>query len=1071
MSGLDFQVVDVKFTQGLDTKTQAKLVIPGKWNQLNNISIADDNTPKRRDGVTALVATRNGNSLATYNNELLAISGPSAFTISNVGTPAATSVPGVVGNVFVSKSEICRTSSMQDSVDCATSGTGWTCYAWRDLNVLGNATGISVTLVDEATGSHVIPPTQINTTAAASSVSPRVVYSGGAFFVLYGDTATTVIRCRVIDLTAPTTIGADTLLVTDANIDINRFDAIEFGVTITFTSSALVVYSVVGASADSVRMVQVIRAGTTPSINVGPVSVYTAAQIAHGSIAGLTAVAINAIFAGVYVVTTGAGPGINGAVVTNAFALSTASTNLDGFTCTNTSGHIVGCLVNGNTQLFADDQSGYAATSSGLGNIRTVTVSQALAVVIAGSNFTPAALFRINAAEASGPQGPFIHGKPFTTNTTPYTVFLPTCIMENWGTVGVNTATQSTQSTLLLFNCSTAQVVAKALCGTYAPPAIQGSNPHVATPTSSPALSSGVYAVPAYERSRLVLVNGQNVSPSGVCRISFTINTTLPHSRIQLGGATFIAGGNIVTYDGLNIVEHGFTLAPEGISVTTAAGAGSITAGVHDVVAVYEWVDNAGQRNQSAPSIPVAITAGAANTDTFTVRVPTLLVSQKSGVTIALYMTLAGGVTFFRVGTFATATSNTTAAAIVSPTISSADTTISSNEILYATVAGFTGGTASANISPGPAAALCVHQNRLFYSRADSPNEWGYSQPLATGTGLQFNELLGGLVDVKSGGIVGMETMDEKLIFFCTNRPYVLFGNGADANGQFSTYGTPSEIPADVGCVDAKSIIRMPRGIIFKSQKGWYQMGRDLVCRYIGEGVNDYDANAVTAAVLMADRQETRFASSSGTQLIYNYEVRDGMETLNPVADGQWTTSTMSAHDYLVSDAVYWSAIGAYVTLSLTDGLNKDTPGVYLDSPGAVAQRAIVTTLRTSFLHPGALESFQRVRRIYLTGTAPNSVAAVTSTVNIAVDYDDAYGGVAPGAYNFSTALGTIAFGASMPIDLRAKLRRQKCKSVAFTFTDTPTTSIPAGVNWQALALEVGLKRGPNRLPAAQSVG
>ena len=53
---LNFQTVDVKFTKGLDTKTQAKLVIPGKWQQLENCTLEDNGTPQRRDGSIALVA-------------------------------------------------------------------------------------------------------------------------------------------------------------------------------------------------------------------------------------------------------------------------------------------------------------------------------------------------------------------------------------------------------------------------------------------------------------------------------------------------------------------------------------------------------------------------------------------------------------------------------------------------------------------------------------------------------------------------------------------------------------------------------------------------------------------------------------------------------------------------------------------------------------------------------------------------------------------------------------------------------------------------------------------------------
>ena len=60
-------------------------------------------------------------------------------------------------------------------------------------------------------------------------------------------------------------------------------------------------------------------------------------------------------------------------------------------------------------------------------------------------------------------------------------------------------------------------------------------------------------------------------------------------------------------------------------------------------------------------------------------------------------------------------------------------------------------------------------------------------------------------------------------------------------------------------------------------------------------------------------------------------------------------------------------------------------------------------------------------------------------------------------------------FTVGNPVDFRHSLQHQKCKSVAFTFVDTPTVGNPSGVNFQDLSLELGLKRGLKKLPAAQS--
>jgi len=239
--------------------------------------------------------------------------------------------------------------------------------------------------------------------------------------------------------------------------------------------------------------------------------------------------------------------------------------------------------------------------------------------------------------------------------------------------------------------------------------------------------------------------------------------------------------------------------------------------------------------------------------------------------------------------------------------------------------------------------------------------------------------------------------------------------------------------------------------------------------QYIGDAVKAWDAYQPSASVLLEDRHECRFSLSAGgsapSALVYSYLTK------------QWSTTTIQGGfgTYAPRDALWWAAGGLYASCSLLDGVNKDTPGVYVDAPGAAAGRVITTTARTSWLHLGAMEGFQRVKWLYLTGASTSS-ASPTSTLGIGVDFDDVYDGtflVTPnGSYIASVNLGTLTFTnpASRVVDVRHKLRRQKCKSVAFTFVDTPASAGAPSLNLQALALVVGVKRGTNKLPAAQGV-
>jgi len=112
---------------------------------------------------------------------------------------------------------------------------------------------------------------------------------------------------------------------------------------------------------------------------------------------------------------------------------------------------------------------------------------------------------------------------------------------------------------------------------------------------------------------------------------------------------------------------------------------------------------------------------------------------------------------------------------------------------------------------------------------------------------------------------------------------------------------------------------------------------------------------------------------------------------------------------------------------------------------------------------------FQRVRKMYMTATA---AAAPTTPLVISVDFDDMYDLDADGAYSMTVDLATITFDNIAAIDLRHKLSRMKCKSVAFSFLEGSADELLVPLTgMQAMSLEVGIKTGVNRLPATQSVG
>ncbi len=1081
---LDYQVAPITFTKGLDTHSQRKLVVPGKWDTLVNVSLSEDGSVRRRDGFEALVDGQAGNWLATHNDELLIANGSEVSTVAaGLGSPKTVArANGHLPYVDVSRSEVAHDGANRDFQDMAASSTH-ACYVWRGY-AAGAAvvTGIYCTLVDLATGAKLID----NELVDNFDSHVRVVSADGFFYIV--TLRAGVISCATIDGNAPSTLGSLTVVALDGNIPAKAFDACDFG------SEVIIVY----AYNDGVTSVRAaaITGGGTPTISAGPLNLVTEAAVTNASIQALAVRGYDSpTLIGAYLLHSAGGAlaaGLVGAVISDtAFTVATAATALSPTPAPAVASacHVTATPVGSNMHVFADNQSSYGTAA--IRPLFAASYSPTLVAVAAGGAMMNSACFTVNGAQASGPQGPFIAGKAFTSGGTS---FLPVCMMENYFSLslGTNTKTLNEQNAFFLLRVDTigspfvASVVGGALYQTLGMfdatlgGTTSGSTgaPTICTPGSTPAISSG-FGICLQERGDLQLTNGFNTTPVGLSHLTLTPRTTSPGTDAQLAECAYFSGGQLGAYDGRQIVQNGFPMFPEGCSaVVSAPGGGTkLTVGVHQVVFVYEWYDGAGNRHQSAPSLPISVTV-ANVTDQINCLVPTTQIAQSAGwdpsistLRIVGYMTTAGGLQFYRAITSYTPVTNSVAATTVAYVIGAVvmtDDRLATNELLYTQPN--QAGTTLPNMPAGPMHGVGVSQGRLWGFASDS-NRYVYSQEPLPNVGLQFNnDALGGPLPSESGDGVMVAELDEKTILLCGRKLYVVYGNGPTPSGGFNNFSDPQEIPSDVGCSDARSVLSMPRGLMFKSEKGWYLLGRDLSVRYVGEGVARWDEYDVSSAVMMGDRQECRFSSGNAAcpTLVYSYEV------------DAWSVFYMGnlIHPGTVTDAVWWPATGRYVHLQPSDaifpGLMQDTPGEYIDGLGTSDPLQALIYARTSWLRVAALEGFQRIRRMYLTATGADDTLPDTNLV-IAVDFDDLYEADAPGAYTVTVPLGPVGVSADDPesIDLRHRLARQKCKSVAFSFLEgggvDPSANPLDGL--QVSSLEVGVKRNVNRLPAAQTIG
>ena len=1087
VEGLQFQNVDVKFDDGLDTFTANKLVVPGKWLGLQNVTLARDGSFRRRDGVEVIGPT-NGNALVLRDNQLASLNGAAGFSLTMDGKSAA--LPGRHGYVELSKEEAVRSQGMQDGMDVATNGTV-TVYVWRDKSGSAAVQGVNVQVVDEKTGALLIPNTVMRATnGGLQPDQPHVVYctNSSAFIIFY--TYNSNLMARVVEAATPTVLGAETSLIASASL------ATGVSLDATFFNGVAAVYYGWADGLTSTRAIVVSNAGLVPAISQGPTNVTTEGALPVASISGLAcAEYVSGGAFGCFVLSTGGG-GLAGvaAITLNAvtFAVGAGPTRIDATVNPTAGPSHIACVAHpvfSRMTIFTDQQSNYGTAR--LNALRMMTIDSALGVTLAATTLINSSSFRVNGAEASGPQGPWIAGKPFVFNTS---IFLPVCVQENFVSLGANVVTNNQQCTLFVLEASpslgttvgSAAALARCLTGTYGIATINGNAPAVSTVCSTPVIAtspasttstSARFAFLAPERNRLVLSGGLNVSPTGIARLTFAPRATTPPIKRQLGPVTHLAGGTLTDFDGAELVEASFHQYPEGVSCVANAVGGTVTAGVHQIVVVYEWIDGQGQRHQSAPSAAVSVTTAGA-TASVSVRIPTLMLQQRSNMSCVPYMTAAGGLTFYRctlnAGVFAPLLNDTTVTNVLF-TVTEADAALTSNEALY-TQPNLAGATLPNTASP-PCSALVAHQNRLWANVADDRGAFRYSQPLTAGTGLQWNDALGGRVDVNAGGIVAFAELDEKLIILCERKLYLVTGSGPSTGGLNSQYSEPIEIQSDAGCSEARSVLSMPLGVIYKSQKGWRLIGRDLAVTNIADGVQAYNWQNVTSAVLLEDRQECRFTSSESTaaQLIYCYR-----------GNGQWAIAYLAGGAYGPTDAVWWPARYAattsgatpgygYVHTSLTEGFNGDS-GSQTDATQNLFS-SINKFLRSSWLKLNSIGGYQRARWLYLTMTCRAEGGAggvIDSTLTVGLAFDDVeLGNTSNVNYAVTVPMSTFATSALRAtgiIDLRHKLEHQKCKSVQIVIgEDNAVTNSILGL--QAVTLNVGVKRGTNKLPAAQGTG
>lgn len=534
----------------------------------------------------------------------------------------------------------------------------------------------------------------------------------------------------------------------------------------------------------------------------------------------------------------------------------------------------------------------------------------------------------------------------------------------------------------------------------------------------------------------------------GVASITFDFNNIDAYQGIIQQDTVVLNGGIVNQYDGSQTTELGFNVDPDAVSLLGITSGGSLvgvaTGNRFVYYITYEWTDANGNLYQSAPSLPatVVFTSGASNS--VEIGWATCTLTQKQNITAKIWRTIANGTIAYLVAAVENATIGSGWRTYIDTGPS--DAFIIGNPTLYTE-----GGAILENIAPPPSMILWTNNNRAWAIDSENPQTTiEYSKTASPGSGISFSTgLLEYVIDSRAGAITGASPMDEKTVILKSQGIGYFIGDGANDAGTGSTLSNFQIVPSDVGCVNSKSVVLYPDGVIFKSPKGIYAVNRGVQVYYFGVDVQSYNNQDVQSAILTAYRTQIRFLTSSGVSLIYDYTLK------------QW--STFTNHDGY--SATTWSDPNSnpylYVYVRTDGNVYLENNTSYLDNVTPFALFA-----QTAWIKATATQNFERVRQFELLGDYMSPILDSAYAVQLSFAYD-----FVPNFYPSAPYYLPLGTGIQGAFQDRIFTKRQKCNSIQVQIAELPTGAIGEYIDFSDLGMEISSKTGLNKLPGARSVG
>lgn len=1085
------QAIDVPFAKGLDTKTDAKRIAMGNFKSLENSVFTKGGLLQKRNGYGSLSSLPDTtySYLTTFNQNLTAVG-------NNIAAYNASSASwvqkGSIQPMSISTLPLIRNNLNQTSCDSAISDNGLVCTVYTETN--GSSTTNKFVIADATTGQNITAPAAIPVASGTVSGGMRVFYLGTNFILVFTNTITANAHLQYVAINSFDTsmIGANTDIASlyvpfstlswDGYVVGNRL-YIAYNTTVvsqrvsivTLSSTLAAVTAPVSFAGYKATMMSVIADISIPSSPVLYVSFYSSSS-STGYVIVLDA-NLNVILNPLLIIASGTVLNITAAArngfatifweVQNAYSydsgIPTNYINAISVQPLGTSFHSV--FSSGAGTITASSPTGLVSGMHLVDNTTSANIAPGTTFTISGSTLTLSINTAGNSASSPGDVLAAAFVSPISVLVR--SVGLASKAFKIMDSFYVLTAYQSNyQPTYFLIKCSGSSSDAPLVAAKLA---YENGGGYLTTGLPNVSISDTTASIPYLFKDLIQAVNKNTNVPSGnqIAGIysqtginlgSFDIGTQ-GLDTAEIGNDLHLTGGFLWMYDGYLPVEHNFFLYPDNVEVTTATGSGNLSAQDYYYQVTYEWTDNQGNAFRSAPSIPIKQTTTTASS-TNTIKVPTLRLTYKTAnpVKIVVYRWSVAQQEYYQVTSITSPTLNDTTVDSVSITDTLADITILGNNLIYTT-----GGVVE-DVNAPASNLLTLFDTRLWLVDAEDPNLLWYSKQVIEATPVEMSDLFTLYIapttaaQGSTGPITAISVMDDKLIIFKQNAIYYINGSGPDNTGANSQYSQPIFITSTVGCKNQQSIVFMPQGLMFQSDKGIWLLGRGLDTSYIGAPVEDFNSGIVESAQNIPQTNQVRFILSTGITLMYDYYY------------SQWGTF---AGVPAISSCIY-NNLHTYI--NKYGAAYQETPGAYLDG-----STPVLMSFTTGPLRLGDLQNYQRAYFFYLLG---DYITPHKLLISIAYDYSPTPSHstiISP--TNFNGVFGSDnLYGQSTPFgghkvleNWRVFLNHQRCQAFSISLQEVYDSSfgVPAGagLTLSGINLVMGMKKGFRPIPASQTVG